>query len=277
MIKRIIFFVLLLTTLSYPFCVFPQEKKPLNLTDIEKLLRSGVVSNAVIIKLITKRGVSFIVTEDVTNKLRDIGADNTLIKTIKKASGGQYPQSRQSGFAREKIEELSEKKGVIKVMQITGEIIAVDAKSNTLKVKGKKGDVIIIYDDKTKIMAGNEKKAFEDIEISDKVTVKYTENDGKNVAKSIAIKQAVKKDKNRDERVEDKSEKKNGWISIMSYPKGIVFINGKEIGYTPLKNKEIPVGQNEISVRANDNEQKRVVIVRENETVEVSFQFDKAY
>lgn len=267
--------LIILFLIIYPHsAVLSKERGPLSLYDIEILLK-GNVDNERIVKLVTEHGVSFIVTEDVTNKLRDIGADNTLIKTIKKASGGQYPQSRQAGFAREKIEELSEKKGVIKVMQITGEIIAVDAKANTLKVKGRKGDVIIICDDKTKIMAGSEKKTFADIAVGDKVTVKYTENDGKNVAKSIAIKQAVKKDKNRDERVEDKSEKKNGRISIMSYPKGIVFVNGKEIGYTPLEKVEIPVGQNEILVKVNGNEQKKVVTVREDETVEASFQFDR--
>lgn len=217
-----------------------------------------------------KDGIRLVFLKDKEHKEIDILMQDEKLND-------KYPKSKESEFAREKTEELLKERTVIKVKQITGDVVTVDAKSNTLKVKGKKGDVIIICDDKTKIMAGNEKKAFEDIEISDKVTVKYTENDGKNVAKSIAIKQAVKKDKNRDEKVEDKSEEKNGWISVMSYPKGTVFINGREMGYTPLSKREIPVGQHEILVRANDNEQKRVVIVRENETVEVSFQFDKAY
>lgn len=91
-----------------------------------------------------------------------------------------------------------------------------------------------------------------------------------------AIRQASAEYEEKIKEIKEKAKKK-GWISVMSYPKGIVFINGEEIGYTPLVKREIPVGQHEILVRVNGNEQKRVVIVRENETVEVSFQFDKAY
>jgi len=71
------------------------------------------------------------------------------------------------------------------VQQVRGEVSAVDTTANTITVKGKKGDVTISVNDKTKIMAGTEKKALADIKVGDKVTVKYTEADGKNIAKSI--------------------------------------------------------------------------------------------
>lgn len=66
-----------------------------------------------------------------------------------------------------------------------------------------------------------------------------------------------------------------GWIRVMSYPKGIVFINQKEAGSTPLGKKEVPVGRYEVVVRSAEMEQKKTVTVRENETVDVSFVFSK--
>lgn len=71
--------------------------------------------------------------------------------------------------------------------QVTGEVTAVDAKANTLTVKGKKGDVMVSTDDKTSVMAGKDAKTLADVKAGDKVTVKYTEADGKNVATKVAI------------------------------------------------------------------------------------------
>lgn len=66
-----------------------------------------------------------------------------------------------------------------------------------------------------------------------------------------------------------------GWIRVMSYPKGVVFINQKEAGSTPLGKREVPVGRYEVVVRSGEGEQKKTVTVRENETVDVSFVFSK--
>ncbi|MDP2156934.1 MAG: hypothetical protein Q8K68_04400, partial [Nitrospirota bacterium] len=78
---------------------------------------------------------------------------------------------------------------------VTGEVIAIDAKASTLTVKGsKKGDVALTANDKTKIMAGKDKKTLADIKAGDKVAVEYTEED-KNIASKIVIKAAsAKKD-----------------------------------------------------------------------------------
>lgn len=77
-----------------------------------------------------------------------------------------------------------------KIMRITGEITALDAKAMTLTVKGKKGDVSLVADEKTKVLIGKEVKGLSDLKVGDKVTVKYTEKDGKMVAKSISAKAA---------------------------------------------------------------------------------------
>lgn len=88
---------------------------------------------------------------------------------------------------------MEQKKAPVKVKQVTGDVAAVDAKANTITVKGKKGDVTVACDAKTKMMMGKEAKTLADIKVGDKVTVKYTESDGKMTAKSIAIKTAGKK------------------------------------------------------------------------------------
>ena len=84
-----------------------------------------------------------------------------------------------------------------KVKQVTGDVKTVDVKAKTITVtkmmKDKAQETVVTVDDKTKIMMDKEKKALADVKAGDKVTVKYTEVDGKNVAKSIAIKPAEKK------------------------------------------------------------------------------------
>jgi len=89
-----------------------------------------------------------------------------------------------------------EKKAAPKVMQVTGEVKAVDAAAKTItvakKVKGKVEETVVTVDDKTKITLDKEKKTLADVKAGDKVKVKYTEVDGKNVAKSVAIKPAAK-------------------------------------------------------------------------------------
>lgn len=68
----------------------------------------------------------------------------------------------------------AEKKEVkAKMMQVTGEVAAVDAKANTITVKKGKKDTTITVDDKTTIMVGKAKKALADVKVGDKVTVKY--------------------------------------------------------------------------------------------------------
>jgi pyruvate dehydrogenase E2 component (dihydrolipoamide acetyltransferase) len=86
-----------------------------------------------------------------------------------------------------------EKKAPAKIKRASGEVAAVDAKTNTLTVKGKKGDVTVTADDKTVVKIGKDKKSLADVKAGDKVTVKYAEVDGKNVAKGILVSAAPAK------------------------------------------------------------------------------------
>lgn len=83
-----------------------------------------------------------------------------------------------------------------KVKQVSGDVKAVDMKAMTVTVsktmKGKAEETVVTVGDKTKIMMGKEKKTLADVKAGDKVTVKYTEAEGKNMAKSVAIHEAKK-------------------------------------------------------------------------------------
>jgi len=105
-------------------------------------------------------------------------------------------------------DKAMEKMAPVKVKQVTGAVAAVDAKAKTVTVKGKKGDVTAMVDDKTKIMMGKDVKTLADVKAGDKVTLKYSEADGKMTAKSIAIKPAEKMMEKKVEPAAKPAEKK---------------------------------------------------------------------
>lgn len=84
--------------------------------------------------------------------------------------------------------KAEEKKAPVKVKQISGEVVTVDATAGTLTVKSKKQEVSLSTSDKTVVKKGTEKKTLADVMAGDKVVVKYKEVEGKNIAKSIAVK-----------------------------------------------------------------------------------------
>jgi len=88
---------------------------------------------------------------------------------------------------------------------IHGEVTAVDAAANTLTVKGKKGEVTLTIDDKTKFHKG---KTLADVKVGDKLSVKYAETDGQMVAKSIMMKKANHHKKKEMKQEEKKEETK---------------------------------------------------------------------
>jgi len=74
--------------------------------------------------------------------------------------------------------------------QLTGEVTAVDTAASTVSVKGRSGEATFSVVDDTKIKAGHQSKTIEDVKVGEKVTVIYTEADGKNTAKKIEMKAA---------------------------------------------------------------------------------------
>jgi uncharacterized OB-fold protein len=70
--------------------------------------------------------------------------------------------------------------------QVTGQVIEINTRDRTITVKGRKGYVLISVTDKTKVTA-EVIKSPDDLNVGDKVTVKYKGKKEKNAAKSIAI------------------------------------------------------------------------------------------
>jgi len=104
------------------------------------------------------------------------------------------PAKKEAAPAEKKMD----KKAAAKVMQVTGEVAAVDAAAKTITVKGKKGDVVIAVDDKT----------LADVKAGDKVTAKYTTADGKNTAKAVKKAAAKKSEKKAEPKKEAAPAKK---------------------------------------------------------------------
>jgi len=103
-----------------------------------------------------------------------------------KAAPAAPAEKKEAAPAKAEEKKPAEKKAPAKVKQVTGEVVAVDAKAKTLTVKGKKGDVALSVDEKAAAKLA-------DVKMGDKVTVKYKETDGKNVATSVVGKKAAEK------------------------------------------------------------------------------------
>lgn len=82
-----------------------------------------------------------------------------------------------------------------KVKQITGEVMEIDLKAQTVTIRGKNGTVAIGLSERTKVMKDREPRNISDVQVGDRVTIKYRNADGKQTAKSLHIKSASKKTK----------------------------------------------------------------------------------
>jgi len=138
-------------------------------------------------------------------------AVTTLSFAAEEKKAAPAPAEKKAAPAKmeeKKAPAAAEKAAPVKVKQVSGAVAAVDAKAKTVTVKGKKGDVTAMVDDKTKIMMDKDVKTLADVKAGDKVTLKYSEADGKMTAKSIAIKPAEKMIEKKAEPAVKKMEKK---------------------------------------------------------------------
>ena len=76
----------------------------------------------------------------------------------------------------------------LKSRHVTGNVTAIDTKSNTITVKKKSREVIVKVGEKTSIIQCIPKTSITDILIGDKVTAKYSESGVENKGRSITIK-----------------------------------------------------------------------------------------
>src|SRR5678816_4066099 len=73
----------------------------------------------------------------------------------------------------------------------TGELVSIDAKESTMKVKTATGEVTIKYDDDTKVSGASRNTAGLATMSGSQVTVRYKKDGARNVATSIEVKPAA--------------------------------------------------------------------------------------
>ena len=78
-----------------------------------------------------------------------------------------------------------------KTMSISGTVVSTDAIANTIVVKDKKGEETISIAPTSKIMQGKKELKLADVSKDQKVTVKYTEENGAKTASSIKVSAAA--------------------------------------------------------------------------------------
>ena len=93
------------------------------------------------------------------------------------------------GLSNVTAEKTSERKS--RVRQFTGIVKSIDASGKiitlTKTIKKQPVDTVFSINENTKFQLSKEEKAFSDVKVGDKVTIKYRETDGKNVAKKVSI------------------------------------------------------------------------------------------
>ncbi|MBI4843442.1 MAG: hypothetical protein HY809_03860 [Nitrospirae bacterium] len=73
------------------------------------------------------------------------------------------------------------------VKQITGSVVAVNPADNTVTVKKKDREILLVFDAKTKVAQCSDNGSIGSIKVGDKVTASYNEGEGSNTAKSITV------------------------------------------------------------------------------------------
>lgn len=101
-----------------------------------------------------------------------------------------------------KAGKVGKKEGQPKTTRVTGQIISLDAKAGTLRVKAKDKEMSFTAETK------GAKGALEKVKVGDTVSVSYTEKNGKLIARSVAEGKA--KAKGKAKKAEAKAEGKKG-------------------------------------------------------------------
>lgn len=83
--------LLLLVNLCVPAFVFGQEKKPYQLEELEKLIKSGVISDERIIELLYENGLSFYPDDEAIARLKRAGASDKVIEAVRTAEHPPKP------------------------------------------------------------------------------------------------------------------------------------------------------------------------------------------
>jgi len=83
--------ILLLANLCVPVVLFGQEKKPYKIEELEKLIKSGVISDERIIELLYENGLSFYPDDEAIARLKRAGASDKVIEAVRIAEHPPKP------------------------------------------------------------------------------------------------------------------------------------------------------------------------------------------
>ncbi len=100
------------------------------------------------------------------------------------------------------MEKKAPEKEKPKAISATGELVSVNAKTGMLAIKVKDKEMSFTAETKAA------KQALEKVKVGDRVTVGYTEQEGKMVASSVKMAKAAKKAEKKEGMMEEKKEKK---------------------------------------------------------------------
>lgn len=89
---NIIIILLLLVHIAAPPLMTGQEKKPYSIEEVEKLIKSKVVSDERIVELLYENGLNFYPDDETIARLKRAGASNEVIEAIRTAEHPPPPE-----------------------------------------------------------------------------------------------------------------------------------------------------------------------------------------
>jgi len=125
---------------------------------------------------------------NIISKLALIAGISMVAAFAEEAAAPAAPSPAPAASAPAKA---APKAAAAKTMSVSGVVVSTDAIANTLVVKDKKGESTISVAPTSKIMQGKKELKLADIAKDQKVTVKYTEENGAKTAASIKVSAAA--------------------------------------------------------------------------------------
>ena len=125
---------------------------------------------------------------NIISKLALIAGISMVAAFAEEAAAPAAPAATPAASAPAKA---APKAAAAKTMSVSGVVVSTDAIANTLVVKDKKGESTISVAPTSKIMQGKKELKLADIAKDQKVTVKYTEENGAKTAASIKVSAAA--------------------------------------------------------------------------------------
>jgi hypothetical protein len=83
---------------TVPHAILGQEKKPYSIEELERLLKSGVISDQRITELLYENGLTFYPDDQAVGRLIRAGASNQVIEAVRNAEHPPAPAKEKKPF-----------------------------------------------------------------------------------------------------------------------------------------------------------------------------------